>query len=149
MTCPSLPLKRLRNLLAGERPFAVLLPQARRISELNRVFTRAVPPGVARVCRLVALQGDTAVVFCAHGSAAARLRSQTRSIAAALSTTGEPVRVIMVKVRVDWSAPEHPQKAGMAPAALEAWAELQASLPEGALKNAVARLLRHQRMVNR
>lgn len=145
MAHPSLPLQRLRSLLAGERPLAVLLPQARRINALNRAFARAVPPGVARVCRLVALQGDTAVVFCAHGAAAARLRSQVRSLAAALSAAGEPVRVIMVKVRADWAAPERAEKAGMAPAALEAWAELQAALPEGALKNAVARLLRHQR----
>lgn len=145
MAHPSLPLQRLRSLLAGERPLAVLLPQARRIVELNRVFARAVPPGVARACRLVALQGDTAVVYCAHGSAAARLRSQTRTLAAALSAAGDPVRVVMVKVRADWAAPERAEKAGMAPAALEAWAELQAALPEGPLKHAVTRLLRHQR----
>lgn len=145
MAHPSLPLQRLRSLLAGERSLAVLLPQARRIHALNRVFARAVPPGVARVCRLVALQGDTAVVYCAHGAAAARLRSQTRSLAEALSAAGEPVHVVMVKVRADWAAPERPTKAGMAPAALAAWSELEAALPAGDLKRAVARLLRHQR----
>ncbi len=145
MAHPSLPLQRLRSLLAGERALAVVLPQARRLAELNRILSRSVPPGVARVCRLVALQGDTAVVFCAHGTAAARLRSQARSVAAALSATGDPVRTIQVKVRADWAMPEPPVKRGMAPTAIEAWADLQASLPEGALKDAVVRLLQHQR----
>lgn len=145
MPYPPPTLQRLRGLLASERALAVALPQARRLADLNRVFARAVPPGVARACRLVALQGDTAVFHCANGAAAARLRSQTRSLAAALSAVGDPVRVVMVKVRADWAAPERPVKVGMAPAALDAWAKLQASLPEGALKNAVTRLLRHQR----
>lgn len=140
-----LTLQRLGRLLASERSLAVLLPQARRLAELNRLFARAVPAGVARVCRVAALQGDSVVVYCAHGAAAARLRSQARSLAEALSASGEAVHEVKVKVRADWVMPDRPAKPGMTTAALTAWSDLAASLPAGDLKTAVARLLRHQR----
>ncbi len=145
MPKPPTPLMRVRGLLAEERALAVLLPQARRLTELNRLFAKAVPPGLARDCRVAALDGETAVVFCGHGAAASRLRSQAATVSRALSGAGVPVAGLKVKVRADWAVPDRPAKTGMGPKALEAWRGLQGELSEGALKEAVAQLLLHHR----
>ena len=140
----SFPLQRLRALLADDRALALLLPEARRLAELNRLFARVAPAGLARACRLVGLTGETALIYCGHGVAAARVRSQAKTLARALSVEGRVVREIQVKVRADWAAPDRPVKRGMDDNALAAWQALERTLPPGGLKEAVAQLLRHQ-----
>jgi hypothetical protein len=135
---------RVRGVLAEERALAVLLPEARRLARLNERFARAAPAGLARACRVAALEGDTALVYCGHGAAAARLRSQTATLARALDTAETPVAALKVKVRADWAAPARQAKRDMPPAALAAWASLRDELADAALKAAVDRLLRHQ-----
>ncbi len=143
MPRPATTLVRVRGLLSEDRALAVLLPQARRLAELNRRFCRAVPKGLVQSCRVAALDGETAVIFCSHGAAAARLRNQAATVAKGLSTSGAAVSHIKVKVRADWQTPERPGKAGMNQAALDAWQSLETALPDGGLRSAVARLLGH------
>jgi hypothetical protein len=131
--------------LAEDRALALLLPEARRLVELNRLFARVAPPGLAHACRVAALRGETALIHCGHGAAAARLRSQAKTLARALSAEGRAVTEIEVKVRADWAVPERPAKQGMGQPALAAWQALDGRLPPGGLKAAVQRLLRHQR----
>ncbi|MCS6785880.1 MAG: DUF721 domain-containing protein [Thiobacillaceae bacterium] len=138
-------LQRLRTLLAAERPLALLLPQARRLTELQRRLERCVPPGVARACRVVAVHGDTVSIHCRYGAAAARLRSQAQTLAEALGTPADPVRQVKVRVRADWDLRDRAQKAGMDAAALAAWDGLARRLPAGELRQAVERLLAHHR----
>ncbi len=138
------PLVRLHGLLATERQFAVVLPEAQRMRQLNRRFAAVVPAAVARVCSVASVQGDTAVVFCGNGAAASRVRAQARGVAQALSQTAAPVHGIRVKVRADWAAPEPPEKQDMPAAGVQAFRELDAVLPDGALKAAVGRLLAHR-----
>mgnify|MGYP005835450813 FL=1 len=143
------PLQRVRGVLAEDRSLALLLPEARRLAELNRLFARVAPSGLARACRVAALTGETALVYCGYGAAAARIRSQAETLARALSAEGRTVSGIKVKVRADWAVTDRPAKQGMGKAALAAWHALDDALPPGDLKDAVERLLRHQRMVNR
>lgn len=141
-TLPS-PLQRVRGVLAEDRALALLLPEARRLRELNRLFARAAPAGLAHACRVAAVTGETALIHCGHGAAAARLRSQAESLARALSTEDRVIATIKVKVRADWAAPDRPVKQGMNDTALSAWLALDQALPPGGLKDAVDRLLRH------
>jgi len=134
-------LVRLRGLLAAQRQLAVALPEARHMLGLNRSFAGVVPAAVARACSVARLQGETAVVYCGNGAAASRVRAQARGVAQALSRPDAPVTAVRVKVRADWAVPERPEKKGMPAAGLRAFRELDASLPQGALKAAVARLL--------
>ena len=145
----SSPLQRVRGVLAEDRSLALLLPEARRLAELNRLFARVAPAGLARACRVAAVTGETALVYCGNGAAAARVRSQARTLARALSAEGRAVSEIKVKVRADWAAPDRPAKQGMGESALSAWRALDGSLPPGGLKEAVQRLLQHQRMAAR
>lgn len=136
---------RISALLAADRSFNLALPEARQLAELNRLFARVAPPGLTRACRVVALQGQTVLIYCSYGAAAARLRSQATTLAQALSTSARQITAIKVKVRADWPAPDKPAKPGMSEAALAAWHSLEQSLPPGELKGAVKRLLQHQR----
>lgn len=137
--------QRLSALLAADRTLNMALPEARQLAELNRLFARAAPPGLRHACRVMALRGQTVLVYCSYGAAAARLRSQARTLAQALSTPTRQISALKIKVRADWPLPEKPAKPGMSEAALTAWHSLEQALPPGELKAAVQRLLWHQR----
>lgn len=138
-------LQRLRLLIGQERSLAVLLPEAERLKALNDRLKHVLPPAVARSCQVVATANGEARILCASGAAAARIRSQSSTLARALSTPNHPVDRIRVRVEADWSRPDRPAKQGMGRAALSAWNELDHELPSGALKEAVEHLLRHHR----
>lgn len=135
----------IRGLLRQDRTLAVLLPEAERLRQLNRRFAGTVPAAVARACQIVALSDGEAFIQCASGAAANRLRSQSTGIARVLSTETAPVERLRVKVRADWSQPEPREKHGMGSDALAAWDDLDRQLPDSELKDAVERLLGHQR----
>jgi len=137
------PLARVRSLIAEDRALALLIPEAQRMQDLNRRFARAVTPAVARACKVMALQGETALVHCANGAAATRLRSQAVSVAKALATAQIPVDALKIRLRADWNRSAKPPKPGIRRAGLDAWLDLDASLPAGELKSAVDRLLAH------
>lgn len=136
---------RLRGLLASERQFAVALPEAERMARLSRQFASVVPAAVARACGVAAIQGDTAIVYCANGAAASRVRAQAKTVAHALSCADMPVIALRVKIRADWALPEPPEKHDLSAPALRAFRELDAELPDGELKQAVTRLLARRR----
>ncbi|MEW5894023.1 MAG: DciA family protein [Pseudomonadota bacterium] len=136
---------RLRGLLKENAGLAALLPEAERLRELNRRFARAVGPVLARACRVAALQGDAAVVYCGNGAAAARLRAQSATVCRALADGNAPVSELKIKLRADWAQAPRPEKTGMGSQALAAWEALESSVADPELKAAIARLLRHQR----
>jgi hypothetical protein len=135
----------LRNLLRDSPTLAVALPEAERLRELNRRFAGVVPPAVARACRVVAIQGETALLYCANGAAASRVRSQASGVGRVLNRPDAPVLAVKVKVRADWTVPEKREKFGMGGAALAAFRDLDEHLPEGDLKSAVDALLARRR----
>lgn len=139
------PLQRIRGILRGDPTLAVALPEAERLRELNRRFAGVVPPAVARACRVAAIQGETALIYCANGAAASRVRSQATGVGRALTRPDAPVLAVKVKVRADWTLPEKREKTGLGPAALNAFRELDDTLPEGDLKAAVDALLARRR----
>jgi hypothetical protein len=119
----------------------VALPEAERLVALNLRFAAVVPKAVANACRVAAIQDATALVFCANGAAASRVRAQAKGVALSLAQDDVPVCAVKVKVRADWSLPDRPEKHDMPAAALGAFRDLENSLPDGDLKNAVERLL--------
>jgi hypothetical protein len=139
------PLVRVRGILRDTPGLAVALPEAERLRDLNRRFAGMVPAAVARACRVAAIQGETALIFCSNGAAASRVRSQATGVSRALSRPEAPVQAVKVKVRADWTMPERREKAGMGPAALAAFRALDRVLPEGDLKTAVDALLARRR----
>lgn len=140
------PLIRLRGLLQAERQFAIALPEAERLHALNRRFAGVVPPAVARACWIAALQGEVAVIFCANGAAASRVRAQAKGVASVLSCPDAPVNSLKVKVRADWNVPAPAEKKDIPLSGVNAFKALETRLPEGDLKTALERLIsRRQR----
>jgi hypothetical protein len=86
-----------------------------------------------------------AVIFCANGAAASRVRAQAKGVASVLSRPDAPVNSIKVKIRADWSLPPTPEKHDIPVAGLNAFKALETSLPEGELKDALERLLNRRR----
>ena len=70
-------LVRVSGLLRADRGLAVALPEAERLAALQRRFAGVVPKAVAQASRVAAIQGDVALVFCANGAAASRVRAST------------------------------------------------------------------------
>lgn len=138
-------LQRIRGILRGDPTLAVALPEAERLRELNRRFAGAVPPAVARACRVAAIQGETALIYCANGAAASRVRSQATGVGRVLTRPDAPVLAVKVKVRADWTLPEKREKTDLGPAALNAFRDLDNALPDGDLKAAVDALLARRR----
>jgi hypothetical protein len=138
-------LQRVRVLIGQDRQLAVLLPEARRLKDLNDRLARVLPRAVARACQVVAVVDGEAMVLCGNGSATSRLRSQANSVARALSSDSQPVDRIKARVEANWARPERPEKAGLGRGALAAWDELEHELPDGDLKSAIDRLLAHHR----
>lgn len=141
---PAQPL-RLRGLLKQNSSLAALLPEAERLRALDRALAGVVGPQVGRACRVAALQGGAAIVYCSSGAVAARLRAQSASVLRALAMPGQPLSELKIKVRADWAVPTRAEKSGMDRKAVAAWEELEAQVHDDALKAAVARLIRHQR----
>lgn len=138
-------LRRLRGLIQDDRTLAVLIPEAERLARLDRHLATMLPTALARRCRAMALDGETLVVHCDNGAAAARLRSQATGLAKALATPKQPIAGLKVKVRADWNVAEKPEKPGLGANALAALGAFEASLPEGGLRGALRRMLEHQR----
>jgi hypothetical protein len=138
-------LVRVRGLLQSQPQLAVALPEAERLFGLNRRFAEVVPPAVARACRIAALQGDVAIIFCANGAAASRVRAQAKGVASVLSRSDAPVNSLKVKIRADWSVPTPVEKHDIPAAGMNAFRTLETSLPEGDLKTALERLISRRR----
>ncbi len=138
-------LQRVRGLLRSEPQFAVALPEAERLFELNRRFAGIVPAAVARACRVAAIHDEVALIPCANGAAASRVRAQAKGVAGVLSRPEAPVASVKVKIRADWNLPPAPEKHDIPASGLYAFEQLEGSLPEGDLKSALARLIKRRR----
>ena len=139
------PLLRLRGLLRAEPQFAVALPEAEQLFDLNRRFAGIVPAAVARACHIAAVRDEIALIYCANGAAASRVRAQSKGVAAALSRPDAPVGGLKVKIRADWNVPPPPEKHDIPVAGLNAFQALEDSLPAGDLKTALERLINRRR----
>ena len=87
-------LVRVSGLLRADRGLAVALPEAERLAALQRRFAGVVPKAVAQACRVAAIQGDVALVFCANGAAASRVRAQAKGVARALDQAADPAEPV-------------------------------------------------------
>lgn len=137
--------QRVRALIGQDKTLAVLLPEARRLRELNVRLVRALPSALAGTCQVVEVSAGEALILCGNGSVSARLRGMATTVARALSTDALPVDRLKVKVRADWARPDRPEKPGLGRGALTAWDSLEHDLPDGDLKSAIDRLLNHHR----
>ncbi len=137
-------LVKVQQHISLERELAVLLPEARRLLKLDACLA-GVLGRLAKQTQIAGVRGETLWLQCANGSVATRLRTQERSILAAMTAAGVTVTAMKLRVRADvaWQRPRI--KAAVSAKGLDALRAFQLGLPkEDALGEAVQRLLAHQ-----
>ncbi len=133
--------QRLSELLAG----LPAMRQAQALAALQKRFDAALPARFRGEAQVVALEEGELRVLCANGAIASRLRLEAQQLADALQKRGLAVRRVSLKVQ-----PANPRKAAprrpkppLPAAARQAFASAGEQLPDGEVKAALQRLLKH------
>ena len=136
----------LSDLLANQLPSG-LAEHARALLSTQAALERALPAALAGHVRVMQHENGVLSLACDSGAIASRLRNQTDALIAQLGKNG--ITTISLRVSVN---PEllpryvHPTvKHGLPASALNGLANLNASIEDGPLKDALERLLRHHR----
>lgn len=121
-----------------------------RVETLHQVLDivrRAVPPELAPLCQGVAWSGSELLVALPHGAAATRLRMAAPAVIAALQAAGWHATAIRPRVQValQREIPKQTNQLSLPKAALEAFSELEKTVENPELRQAVQALLKHQR----
>lgn len=138
--------ERLSELLSSRLP-ASLATRARALLKVQNELERALPAALAGHVRVMQLEGGVLSIACASGAIASRLRHQTGPLLATLSKRGIDASAIRVHVDPGLAAPYVPpsEKATLPAGALDDFAQLREAIPDGPLREALGRLLRHHR----
>jgi hypothetical protein len=136
----------LADLLSRQMPAGVAT-RAQALLKLQAALDRALPAALAGHVRVRTLDAGVLSLACASGAQASRLKQQTDSLITALASRGVTVDSVRVSVDPALLPPYAPpaDKPGLPPAALDGLAQLETSMEDGPLKDALAQLLRHHR----
>lgn len=135
--------QRFGSLLGSNPELRPLVSRAYALSALQRHFSNAAPPYLARSCTVLGLQFGTLTVAAANAAVAAKLRQLAPELVVLLQNRGCEVSGIRVKVQVGY-APAEPRKQPreLSRAARSALGDLGDSLDESPLKQALQRISR-------
>ncbi len=134
--------------LKADESMARLAVHASRLQKLQQIFEKAVPSMLARSCRVANFKLGTVVIHAENGAIAAKLRQMAPSLSAAFQCEGEQIAEIRIKVQPLEIAPEYKPQVQAAVLGEESRARLNHladTLPEGALKTALEKLVLHSR----
>ena len=132
--------KNLRAYLDSAAGIAGLLPQAERLIELRRVYSRVVPPQLLRSSSVVNYKQQYVVIFAENNAVAAKLRLLSPRLVNDFSKCGVEVTGIRLEVQpcgaASLAAP--PKHAKLSAAGRESLQALSERLPDSKLKQTLA-----------
>lgn len=136
----------LADLLASQLPNSLAV-RARVLLGAQATLDRALSATLAGHVRVVQLENGLLTLACDSGAVASRLRTQTAALMATLGTQGMAVTEIRVSVNPELLPRYvHPiEKKGLPRSALDDLSNLNATIKDGPLKDALDRLLQHHR----
>ncbi|MCA1978319.1 MAG: DUF721 domain-containing protein [Thiobacillus sp.] len=136
--------ERLADLLARQMPQDVAA-RAQSLLKLQAALDRVLTAPLVGHVRVQTFEGGVLSLACASGAIASRLRHDTDAMILALGKLGLPVVKVRSIVDPALLARYVPpvDKPGLPTAALDGLSQLNASIEEGPLKDALTRLLRH------
>jgi hypothetical protein len=139
MSAASLPELLARGLPAG------VAARAQALLRVQAALDRALPAALAGHVRVMQLEQRTLALACDSGAVASRLRHDGTALVEKLDRLGVGVDRLRVGVDPGLLARHAPpvDKPGVPAAALDGLAQLNASIEDGPLKEALTRLLRH------
>jgi hypothetical protein len=134
----------LADLLASQLPNGLAV-RARVLLGTQAALERALPAALAGHVRVMQLENAVLSLACDSGAAASRLRQQSDALLAQLGRQGVAATAVRVSVNPELQARYAPpvDKPGVPATALDEFAQLNANIEDGPLKDALTRLLRH------
>ena len=132
--------KNLRAYLDSAAGIAALLPQAERLIELRRIYSRVVPEQLLRSSSVVNYKQRQVIIFAENNAVAAKLRLLSPRLVNDFSKSGVEVTGIRLEVQprqVQGKDRMH-KRAIMSPAGAESLDQLARQLPDSRLKQVLA-----------
>jgi len=132
--------KNLHAYLGSAAGIAGLLPQAERLIELRRIYSKLLPRQLLRASSIVNYRQQTVVIFAENSSVAAKLRLLSPRLVKDFSKFGTEVTGIRVEVQPRQGPVREmvPKRAQLSPAGAERLEALAKRLPDSKLKQALA-----------
>ena len=134
--------KNLRSYLDSAVGIAGLLPQAERLIELRRIYSKLVPQQLWRSSSIVNYKQQKVVIFADNNAIAAKLRLLSPRLVNDFSKCGVEVTGIRLEVqpRRDAPATGSPKRASLSLAGAESLRALAGRLPDSNLKRALVEM---------
>lgn len=131
--------KNLRAYLDSAVGIAGLLPQAERLIELRRIYSKLVPQQLLRSSSIGNYKQQKVVIFAENNAIAAKLRLLSPRLVNDFSKSGVEVTGIRIEVQPRQSTEQEtkPKQARLSRAGAECLDALAARLPDSSLKQAV------------
>lgn len=132
--------KNLRAYLDSAVGIAGLLPQAERLIELRRIYSKLVPQQLLRSSSIVNYKQQTVVIFAENNAVAAKLRLLSPRLVNDFSKSGVEVTGFRIEVQPRQGPPKEvpPKRAKLSRAGAESLGALARQLPDSALRQTLA-----------
>lgn len=139
--------KNLRAYLGTAAGMAGLLPQAERLIELRRIYSKLVPQQLLRSSSIVNYKRQVVVIFADNNAVAAKLRLLSPRLIDDFSKVAVEVTGIRVEVqpRPDPVSAIVPKRAKLSQAGAESLEALASQLPDSKLKQALTEMATRDR----
>ena len=141
-----MPLHTFGDLLGTTEALKALTARVRRLRELQSLYVRTAPRELAGSSRVKGFRAGTLFVWADNAAVAAKLRQLAPRLLAAIRENEAEINQIRIEVQVggrEGGGTYKSRKKALTPATLERFDALARSIPEGSLKEALARLAAH------
>lgn len=119
-----------------------LMPKTRRLLDLQRALTDALPPALAQACLVANVKQGKVLVYATNSAVAAKLRLLGSALQTRLSQVAGEVTGLDVQVQVPpQSGARRPAKPPLSAPALQALRELERQLVDPSIKKVITALL--------
>ena len=143
-----MPLHTIGDLLGATQELRTLSARARRLRELQTLYVGSAPRGLAQSSRVRNLRGGTLLISADNAAVAAKLRQLAPTLLASIRKSEAEITAIRIEVQVSGALHERTPASRKKPLLADAIQEfdgLAKRIPDGSLKSALARLVRHHR----
>lgn len=141
----------LTTFIQAEPALKPLLRQLSELSYIQRLYSQAVSPSLAKLGQVGSFRNGTLIMFAENGAAAAKLKQALPQITQNISRQFQQVIEVRVNVQVDplaqKSEPNRHPKRSMSRKAIESLSKLADDLPPSPLKEEVEVLITRQSRV--
>jgi hypothetical protein len=143
-----MPLRTIGKLLGATDELKALSAVARRLRELQTLYAGSAPRELALFSRVKTLRAGTLFIYADNAAVAAKLKQLAPTLLASLRKSEAQINGIRIEVQVSGALHERTpksKKTALTADALQEFDALAKRMPDGNLKSALARMVRHHR----